>query len=166
MTNEVWKPVVGYEGLYEISNLGRVKSLIRGIIRKQRLNKGYMYIGLHKDGVEKMCKVHRLVAEAFIPNPKNKSDVNHKDQVKTNNKLENLEWATRKENTNYSKEKLKRIKRYKTNTGEHHITFEKRTNAYVFAYQKSYARFRKRFKSLEEAKQYRDETFEKNCLAI
>ncbi len=103
--NEIWMPVVGFEGLYEVSNLGRVKSLKRnttsGGIMKTNINKGYEYVHLCKNGKHYNGKVHRLVAEAFLPNPQYKREVNHKDENKLNNSLANLEWATRKENSNY-----------------------------------------------------------------
>ena len=108
---EIWKDIAGYEGLYQVSNLGRVKSLsrrdrlnrvIQEKILKPRSNKdGYLIVDLYKEGKRKTYKVHRLVAQAFIPNPDNKSQVNHRDEDKTNNKVENLEWMTCKENINY-----------------------------------------------------------------
>ena len=98
---EIWKDIEGYEGLYQISNMGRVKALKKGIIRKPRLGRGYLYLNLCKNGMKKTFKIHRLVAKAFIPNPQNLKCVNHKDENKLNNVVYNLEWCTFKYNTNY-----------------------------------------------------------------
>ena len=101
---EIWKDIEGYEGLYQISNKGHVKSLYKGSERilKPVLNRsGYYYIMLYNDNVRKIFSLHRLVAQAFIPNPENKPQVNHLDENKKNNCVDNLEWATAKENSNY-----------------------------------------------------------------
>lgn len=107
--DERWKEVVGYEGLYEISTKGRIMSLRRNIILKPKVDKDLYYrIGLTKNGVRKFYRVHRLVAQAFIPNPNNYPVINHKDQtpnkkygIPSNNNIENLEWCTMKYNNNY-----------------------------------------------------------------
>lgn len=126
MIKEVWKPIKGYEGRYEVSNIGRVKTLpfVRGnhigsyktkeIIRKQSANqKGYMRIGLNGlDGKRKMYSVHRLVAMAFIPNPENLIEVNHRDFNKSNNCVENLEWCDRDYNLSYLDTKDRWIKKW------------------------------------------------------
>lgn len=108
---EVWKDVVGYEGLYQVSNTGKVMGLDRlsshnqfvsGKIKKQRHDKdGYLKVSLCKNGNKKSHSVHKLVATAFIPNPNNFPVINHKDENKQNNYVENLEWCTVKYNTNY-----------------------------------------------------------------
>lgn len=103
---EIWRPVVEYEGLYEVSNLGRVRGIPRGgcdgRVLKQGLNdKGYYCVNLSKHCVIKRCRVHRLVAMAFIPNPNNYPSINHKDENPHNNHVDNLEWCTQKYNMNY-----------------------------------------------------------------
>lgn len=100
---EEWKDIDGYEGLYQISNLGRVKSLKFGKekILKPKKGKGYLRIGLCKKGKYKHYYVHRLVASTFIENPYNLPQVNHKNEDKTNNSVDNLEWCTSKYNINY-----------------------------------------------------------------
>jgi hypothetical protein len=99
--NEVWEDIIGYEGFYQVSDLGRVKSLRfnKEIILKFGVDwSGYLLVNLFKNGIPKNMKAHRLVALTFIPNPENKLEVNHKDGIKTNNNIENLEWSTRAEN--------------------------------------------------------------------
>ena len=112
---EIWKDIIGYEGLYQISNYGRVKTVARDIVRsngeplhiKEKIRKtvikpnGYAEVHLRKDGKGLSIKVHRLVAEAFIPNPDNLPQVNHIDEDKTNNNVSNLEWCTRDYNMHY-----------------------------------------------------------------
>lgn len=102
---EIWKDVGGYEGLYMVSNLGRVKSFHRKeehILSPGFDRYGYRQVGLSKDGKNKRSRIHRLVALAFIENPLNKSDVNHKDSDRSNNTLANLEWNTSSENSRHS----------------------------------------------------------------
>lgn len=116
---EVWKPVAGYS-FYEVSNLGKVRSKSKYVkCRKQGnstylkkgkvlkpilLEQGYYAVSLISDdgGSKKLCKIHRLVAETFIPNPDKLPLINHKDEIKTNNKFDNLEWCTNKYNLNFS----------------------------------------------------------------
>lgn len=109
---EVWKDIPGYEGLYQVSNLGRIKSLERpkcfGRIYKEKIMKpgtnatGYLYIVLYKDGKHKTCRLHRLVLMAFNPvDGMDSLDVNHIDEDKKNCRLENLCWMTRTENLNW-----------------------------------------------------------------
>ena len=112
---EIWKPISGYEGFYEVSNLGRIRSLERIVEcsdgRKRKIKDrtlkgssysgGYSGVTLHKDGCAKFVNIHRIVAEAFVPNPLEKEEVNHKDENPGNNHASNLEWVTHKENINY-----------------------------------------------------------------
>ena len=98
---EEWKDIKGYEGKYQVSNLGRVYSFYKKDCLKPGNSNGYFYIDLCKNGVSKSFRLHRLVALHFIPNPNNYKEVNHKDEDKTNNKVENLEWCTREYNLNY-----------------------------------------------------------------
>ena len=93
---EIWKDVVGYEGLYQVSSLGRIKSLFRykRILKPQKNIHGYLKVGLYKNGKCKIFNIHNLVANAFIENPNNYKYVNHKEKKKTNNRVENLEFCS------------------------------------------------------------------------
>ena len=148
---EIWKNIKNYEGLYQVSNFGNVRSLDRSVncgiknnnivikkgkLLKQNLNiHNYLQVHLSKNNKSKMVTVHRLVAETFIPNIENKSQINHIDGNKQNNRVDNLEWCTAKENilhswktglsksykhpkgvlTNYSKSLCKKVNQYDLN---------------------------------------------------
>ena len=120
MEQEIWRPIKGYEGLYEVSNLGRIKSLPRKQVifhGKERIyyergeyifNTGgqlsrYLTVTLKKDGTRRSVQIHRIVAQAFLPNPNNLPCVNHKDENTLNNAASNLEWCTYAYNLNYSR---------------------------------------------------------------
>ena len=102
---ETWKYIENYEGLYQISNKGRVRNSRSGRILIQKIkntdSNSYRLIVLSKNNVKKCHYIHRLVAKAFLPNPNNLPCVNHKDENKTNNNKDNLEWCTHKYNSNY-----------------------------------------------------------------
>ena len=101
---EVWKDILGYEGHYQVSDKGRVKSLKQGkekILKPERTHNGYLRVGLLKNRNRKMFMVHRLVGQAFLPNPNSLPQINHKDEDKTNNRVENLEWCDQKYNNIY-----------------------------------------------------------------
>lgn len=112
---EMWKAIPGYEGLYEVSNTGKVRSLFRykkELVTSPNKGNGYVYAQLFKDGKGKNFAVHRLVAMCFCENPENKPFVNHKDETRTNNHAENLEWVTHKENCNYGTAIERRTKHF------------------------------------------------------
>lgn len=101
---EIWKDIKNYENLYQISNMGNVKSLHYGkerILKTSHDKRGYPIVDLRKNGCRWTVHVHRLVANAFICNLAKKSTVNHKNEIKTDNRVENLEWFTNTENINY-----------------------------------------------------------------
>jgi len=114
---ETWKDVVGYENLYKISSLGKVKSIARNttsgeLIKISSYSSGYLYATLLKNGIAKHYKIHRLVAEAFISNSENKPYVNHINCVKSDNNVTNLEWCTPRENNTHYVKTIKKSSKY------------------------------------------------------
>jgi hypothetical protein len=102
-TDEIWKDIIGYEGLYQVSNLGNVKSIKKNKLMKIGLHAdGYNRLWLSKENKSKGFLLHRLIAIHFIPNPNNLPEVNHKDANKLNNSIDNLEWCSHSENMNHA----------------------------------------------------------------
>lgn len=124
---ELWKPIEGYEGLYEVSNLGRVKSLIgwngHKYVKRDKImsitscENHYDALSLHKDGKQYHVELHRVVAETWVPNPHNYPQVMHLDENKHNNRADNLRWGTAKENVNFPNCKMKQSKAAKKRIG-------------------------------------------------
>lgn len=134
MTNEIYKPVVGYEGLYEVSNIGNIKSLYLKGKRRDKILKpqanirdSYFQVVLHKDGIKRKYPIHRLVAKAFLPPIDDKPFVNHIDSNKQNNNVENLEWCNNQENIIHSfKSGLRKVTKIRdVDTGEIFLGYEK-----------------------------------------
>lgn len=104
---EIWKPIKNYN--YEVSNLGNVRNIkTKRVLKPEYSNKGYACVQLIKNHKIKKFRIHRLVAKLFIPNPDNLPEVNHKDEDKSNNCVENLEWCNKSYNVNYSKHKYQK----------------------------------------------------------
>jgi hypothetical protein len=124
LIKEKWKPVIGYEGLYEVSNKGRIKTLDKSRGHKEKIKyilinnqTGYRQVLLCKENKKKTYKVARLVAQAFIPNKYNRKTVNHKDYNRINDNVENLEWMSSKENSIHS---YLRPRKFNNRKGENH----------------------------------------------
>lgn len=143
---EVWKNMIGFEGLYQVSNYGRVRGLDRETIGKPPVTKkkikgviispkkytnGYFFVAPCKNGLKKPTLLHRLVATHFIPNPDNLPEINHKDENKANNRASNLEWCTHKYNSNYGtkgERTSKRLKKKKAWAGQDNPNYGRRGN--------------------------------------
>lgn len=176
---EVWKDIKGYEGYYQVSNFGRVKSVSRRVVNHKsgstRLvqskilspcdnGNGYLVVSLRKDGKRKSAYVHRIVAEAFVENKENKPNINHKDYNTKNNVATNLEWCTQKENVAYSVAHMRKPRRIckASSTGEKYIHKQLSRGKYVsYRVMIRQIGIEKRFKNIELAIQYRNEVMQK-----
>lgn len=166
---EIWKDIEGFEGFYQVSNIGRIKSIavrrsLHGkihIINREKImspydnGNGYYMVCLRNNGKRTPVAVHRLVAKAFLEEDPDRNVVNHIDHDTHNNNVENLEWVTTKENVNWSVDSMRKPKgtSRKSNTGEKYI--HKRKNHYRVHFKKF--NVEKCFKSLDEAVAFRDE---------
>lgn len=171
---EEWRSIEGYEGLYEVSNTGQVRSLDRyvktcyeayklhkgKILSPAKDKNGYLKVHLCYNGKHNIIRVHRLVAQAFLPNPDNLPEVNHKDEDKTNNNVDNLEWCDRKYNNNYGT-KIERQKKTNIQNGFW-------TGLSKEEYMKKYNQDRKEYKkkwyqeNKDKAKEYDKKYYQKN----
>lgn len=164
---EEWKNIIGYEGLYEVSDKGNVRNVRRNTLLRFSNNQGYTQVYLYKNGIRKGFKVHRLVAEAFIENPDNLPQVNHKDEDKTNNNVDNLEFCDHKYNVNYGHRTENAINtRVKNGYADpNFIGFGLNEKEYMKQYNRIYYE-RNREKSNEYSKRYyrehKKELYEKN----
>lgn len=163
---ELWKFLVGYEGLYKISTLGHIMAMPKkrcqnAIILSQRLKKGYLHVRLSKEGKSRDLPMHRLIAMTFIPNPENKPCINHINGIKTDNRLENLEWVTIAENNAHARNNGLSIKVYPTKIPNYKGHIEKR----VFQYDKSW-NFIASFRSQKLAAMANGITSDTICAAI
>jgi hypothetical protein len=161
--DEIWKDISGYEGLYQISNKGRVKSLdrimqkpklytVRGKILKQGYTGHYLFVNLAKEGKYENKYIHRMVAEAFIPNDDGKTQVKHIDENTKNNCVENLEWCTAKHNANHGSRNKKISEALKNKITTQSVLYEYKgitktlkqwADYYGMPYQLFYSRWRK-----------------------
>lgn len=181
MNHEKWKDVPGYEGYYQVSNLGQVRSLDRECgkmprgcerrIKGQMLTPhdngyGYLIVQLKKDGKRKPKYVHRLVAEMFVNNPKCSPVVDHVDGDRKNNRYDNLRWCTQMENVNFSMDKILKRPSVPTKSGHKHIQIVKDGRYLVAIKRKNTPNIYKRFKTLDDAVLFRDEVLNEYSIAI
>lgn len=152
---ETWKPVKGYEGIYEVSNLGRVRNIKRKnkIVKSYLTRTGYRRVQLSKAAITKNHLVHRLVADAFLPKPENKDVINHKDFNRANNSVENLEWLTYQENSHYSMDRMvqAQLNRNRVCKTKHHNIYPNRKHFAVRVSRYGKEIINKTFPTLDEA---------------
>lgn len=169
---EIWKDIKGYEGLYQASNLGNIRSLrfINGTTNRERIKvlkpqirNNYYIVNLVNNGIRKTHSVHRLVAQTFLNKPEDKEVVNHKDYNTFNNKVDNLEWCTQKQNINHSLCHMRGIVHHIKPKELYGITFRNRGKKYELTIKQKYYG---RFKTLKEAKQRRKEILDELKIAI
>ena len=157
---EIWKDIPNYEGLYQVSNLGNIKSLFRykKILKPIKNTLGYLKVSLYKNKKIKVFSIHRLVAETFIPNPNNLPEINHKDGNKGNNNVENLEWCTRQQNILHRFRVLKQepVRKYnnidwntKEGVNKYHRIYYKEHIEKQREYHKQYKRTKEQFSDIE-----------------
>jgi hypothetical protein len=134
MEGEIWKDIKGYEGFYQVSNMGRIKSLSYGYTKKPKIMKqfkspnDYLKVSLYKGKPNKNVRVHRLVAETFIKNPENKRTVDHINTIRTDNRVCNLKWATSSEQLNNNPITREKIKITSSRIGKMACKFMKEAN--------------------------------------
>lgn len=148
-----WRSVKGYDGRYLVSNTGLIYSKISNkVLKHNKMSNGYLSVELFKDGKSKRLLIHRIVAEAFIDNPESLPIVNHKDEDRTNNSVDNLEWCTQKYNANYGNalEKKKRNRTVSDAVKNSLLLGSKSRQISVLQFTKS-GEFLKRFNSAVEA---------------
>ncbi len=169
---ECWKDISGYEGKYQISNKGRIKSILftnnqitkkQDKIMKPQLRNKYLIINLSKDSKRKQYSIHRLVAQEFIKNPNNYNVVNHLDYNTLNNNADNLEWCTQKQNVKHSVCHMKGKAHMRMPKELYGITYREKYNNYELAIKQKYYG---KYKTLEEAKKKRDEILNELNIAI
>ena len=151
---ETWKEIKDFP-LYEVSSLGQVRNKKTGCILKPHLNKGYSIYCLQKEKKSYRKSAHRLLAETFLENPENKKEVDHINQNRADNRLENIRWASHSEN------QLNKTFKKTTNTNQKHITACK--DGYVVVVQRNKVRKTKWASTIEEAIKVRDELLKENC---
>ena len=153
---EEWRPIKGYEGLYEVSNTGLVRNVVKGRYLKPGFDKnGYLKCVLSKGGKQRTVYIHRLVATAFIPNPDGLPQVNHRDEDKTRNVVDNLEWCTSKYNVNYGSAQERRVQTNIDNGNYSGIKTADRRE-YARLYMREY-----RKRNREKVKEYNDRNRER-----